>query len=437
MSAKLMLRAVLLVILAATVWSGLARVGFFAHRYLGEQALAEARMTDALDHISTSLWWQPGNAPGYVLMARAVHLSLANGLPVNAWEQAGPQELLSAGTVLATRAITLSPADAWAWFGLAEVFRGYQLGEDRRRRMRAGLRKDSEGGELAEVPAGFAPGDQVIIAASLQAQSLEPTFYFYRDFLAQLSLRRGLPEPAAEEARESFRLMPLRSAHGTLNDDQIRQLENAVREGIDLSAASPHVTAALLARSRAEFYEIVGRGDLAIGAWRDLRRLAGPKLAIECDYRIAMLHQDREEFAESVPLLAGIVVEGGGGSWRASSLRALSRAHSSLGDHQAALEFLADFRDESPQSFHPITLMAREHELMGDSEEAGRLYRITTRRFPAEEGAWANYVRFLWKEKRFQEALEQAREFVRRLPDNPQAADYVRQLETEVARQGP
>jgi tetratricopeptide (TPR) repeat protein len=433
---KFFLRAALLLVLGATIWAGSARIGFFLHSHLGEEALAEARMNDALDHLSASLWWQPDNAPGYVLMARAVHLSLANGLPVNAWEQAGPEELLSAGTVLATRAISLSPADAWAWFGLAEVFRGYQLGESRRRRLMAGLRKDSEGADPPEETSGFAPGDRVIIAATLQAQTLEPTFYFYRDFLIQLNLRRGLPEPAAEEARESFRLMPLRSAHGILDDAHIRQLGDAVREGIDLSAGSPHVTAALLARSRAEFHEIVGRGDLAIGAWGDLRRLAGTKLAIECDYRIAMLHQDREEFAESVPLLAGIVAEGGGGSWRASTLRALARAHSHLEDHQVALEVLADFRDESPESFHPIMLMAREHALMGDNEEAGRLYRITTRRFPDEEGAWSNYVRFLWGEKRYQEALEQAREFARRMPDNPQAADYVRQLETEVAQLG-
>ena len=179
-----------------------------------------------------------------------------------------------------------------------------------------------------------------------------------------------------------------------------------------------------------------GRTDLAIAAWVELRRLAGPTLATECDYRIAMLHQEREEFAESVPFLTGITAEGGGGSFRASTLRALARAHSLLDDHQAALQVLADFRDESPESFHPIMLMAREHALMGDREEAGRLYRITTRRFPAEEGAWSNYVRFLWEEKRYEEALEQAREFARRFPDSPAAVDFIRQLETEVARQG-
>jgi tetratricopeptide (TPR) repeat protein len=430
MSRRRVLQAALVLLLVINTWAGVTRIGFFVTRHAGEEALAEARMDDAVNHLKASIWWQPGNSPGHVLLARAIHLSMANGLPLKAWPGATPDDLLAAATVLVTNGISISPGDAWAWFNLAQVFRGYQLGGQRRSRLLAPSGKQ----EGTSEPSGLAPGDEVIIAASLMAEALEPAFFFYRDFLALLDLRRGLLDDAEGEMRESFRLMPLRSAHGTLDDDTIRLLAAPVEEGIRFAAAGSHVTPALVARSWAEFGQVLGRDEEAITAWRDLRALAGKTVWDECDYQSARLYQRLGRHAESSPLLERVVADGGGGSWRARSLLLLAQARSHEGDHMAALQFLADYRDALPRSFRPLYYMAREWELIGDSNEAGRLYRATTRRFPGEPLAWTNYIRFLRREGKIREALGEAEEFVRRHPDNAQAEKMTKDLRAYLDR---
>ncbi|MCZ6833805.1 MAG: tetratricopeptide repeat protein [Acidobacteria bacterium] len=430
MSRRRLFHAALLLLLLVNTWAGIARIGFFITRYAGEHALALARMDEAVDGLEASIWWQPGNAPSHILLARAVHLSMANGLHLKAWPGASPEDLLAAGTVLVTHGVALSPADAWAWFNLAQVYRGYQFGDQRRSRLRAPSR-DQE--EISE-PSGLAPGDDVIIAASLMAQALEPAFFFYRDFLAQLYLRRGLLEEAEAEIRESFRLMPLPSAHGTLDDEIIRQLAGPVEEGIQFAAAGTHMTPALIARAWAEFNQVVEREEEAVVAWRDLRALAGEVVWDECDYRSAVLYQRLDRYAESLPFLERVVADGGGGIFRARSLQLLARARSNEGDHRAALEVLAEYRDALPRSFRPLIYMAREWELIGDMDEAGRLYRTTARRFPGEPRAWTSYIRFLRQQGQVREALLEAEEFTRRHPDDPQAGKLVEDLRTRLRR---
>jgi len=430
MSRRQILHVALLLLLLANTWAGVARIGFFMTRHAGEQALAQARMDDAVELLNASLWWQPSNSPGHILLARAIHLSMANGLPLKAWPGATQPDLLAAGTILVTQGIARSPGDAWAWFNLAEVFRSFQLGEQRRRRLLAPSR-DQEG---VSEPAGLAPGDDVIIAASLMAQTLEPAFFFYRDFLALLDLRRGLLEDAEGEMRESFRLMPLLSAHGTLDEAIIRQLAAPVEAGIRFAADGSHVTSALIARAWAEFYQVLGREEEAIRSWQELRALAGEAVWDECDYHAARVYQRLGRHAESLPLVERVVADGGGGSWRASSLMLLAQAHSHKGDHQAALAVLADYRDVRPQSFRPLIYMAREWEAIGDLEEAGRIYRTTARRFPGESGAWTNYIRFLRQQGKTREALLEAEEFVRRHPDDPQAVKLAQDLRADLLR---
>ena len=430
MTRRQLVHAGLVLLLLVNTWAGIARIGFFITRYAGEHALALARMDEAVDGLEASIWWQPGNAPSHILLARAVHLSMANGLHLKAWPGATTGDLLAAGTVLVTHGVTLSPADAWAWFNLAQVYRGYQLGDQRRSRL-LGLSRDQEG--ISE-PSGLAPGDDVIIAASLMAQALEPAFFFYRDFLAQLYLRRSLLEEAEGEMRESFRLMPLRSAHGSLDDDTIRRLAGPVEEGIRFAAAGSHVSPVLIARSWAEFHQVLGRDEEAIAAWQDLRALAGEAVWDECDYQAARLYQGLGRHEESLPILERVVADGGGGSWRAGSLLLLARARSHQGDHRAALEVLADYRDVLPRSFRPLIYMAREWELIGDMDEAGRLYRATARRFPGEPGAWTNYISFLRRQDKTREALGEAQEFLRRHPDDPQAGKLAEDLLVDLRR---
>ncbi len=430
MTRRQLVHAGLVLLLLVNTWAGIARIGFFITRYAGEHALALARMDEAVDGLEASIWWQPGNAPSHILLARAVHLSMANGLHLKAWPGATTGDLLAAGTVLVTHGVTLSPADAWTWFNLAQVYRGYQLGDQRRSRL-LGLSRDQEG--ISE-PSGLAPGDDVIIAASLMAQALEPAFFFYRDFLAQLYLRRSLLEEAEGEMRESFRLMPLRSAHGSLDDDTIRRLAGPVEEGIRFAAAGSHVSPVLIARSWAEFHQVLGRDEEAVVAWRDLRALAGEAVWDECDYRSARLYQRLDRYAESLPFLERVVADGGGGIFRARSLQLLARARSNEGDHRAALEVLAEYRDALPRSFRPLIYMAREWELIGDMDEAGRLYRATARRFPGEPRAWTSYIRFLRQQGQVREALLEAEEFTRRHPDDPQAGKLVEDLRARLRR---
>ena len=430
MSRRRLLHAALVLLLAVNTWAGVARIGFFITRHAGEQALSLARMDEAVDQLKASIWWQPDNAPGNILLARVVHLSMANGLPLKTWPEATPEDLLAAGAVLVTQGITRSPGDAWAWFNLAQVYRGYQLGVQRRSRLLAA------GGDRKEASAasGLEPGDDVIIATSLMAQALEPAFFFYRDFLALLDLRRGLQEDAEGEMRESFRLMPLRSAHGTLDDEIIRRLAASVEEGIRSAAAGSHVTPALIARAWAEYHQVLGRDEAAIAAWQNLRALTGEAVWDECDYQSARLYQGLGRHEESLPILERVVADGGGGSWRAGSLLLLARARSHQGDHHAALEVLADYRDVLPRSFRPLIYMAREWELIGDMDEAGRLYRATARRFPGEPGAWTNYISFLRRQDKTREALGEAQEFLRRHPDDPQAGKLAEDLLVDLRR---
>ncbi len=421
-----LLKAGLVVVLLVNSWGAIGRLGFFANRHLGEQALAEARLDDALRLLRASLWWQPDNAPGHVLMGRAVHLAMANGLRLEAWPGAGPEELLAAAATLVGQGVDHSPADAWAWFNLAEVYRSYQRGVARRELLQSGTGSVETGARHGH--GALQEGDGIIIAASLRAEALEPSFFFYRDFLGNLYLRRGLRDEAAAEFRESFRLMPLRSAHGTLSDEVIVAMSAAVEEGVVAAARELHVGPALMARSRAELFQVLDRKPEAIEAWQELRRGAAEEVQVESDYQVARLYQEMGRDADSLPLLRTITADGGGGSWRPSSLLLLGRGLSRQGRHEEALSIWAEYREAMPHSFRPLIYMARERELMGDIPEATRLYRAAARRFASEEGAWANYIEHLLKHGETAEAQREAREFLRRMPGSERAQDLASRL---------
>jgi tetratricopeptide (TPR) repeat protein len=390
---------------------------------------------------------------------------------VKALKGADSWQTLGVGAGAVGRGIVLSPSDAWAWFNLAEVYRGYQLGRRRREKMRdfarshtgvageeqaaadqgdgaeraggdawAGDEMAVDGDAVAAVPprprsgpSGLEPEDSIIIAATAKALELEPVFFFYHDFLARLYWERGLVEEAAREVRVSFSLMPLFSPHTLLDYDEMLQgLANPILEGVRLAGSTPGIEPVVVARGQAEVDERLGRSAEALVAYDRFLELGGRAVEAECRYAQARLHQRESRYEESLPLLERVVEVDEDGSWGIGALRLLGVAHAELGDHESAIDALRRFRAKRPEALAPLILLADGLRRAGNDDEAGRLYLVAVRRFPDEPMAYGRLIGYLERTQQYDEALKYARRLRERLPHDESAEALVQRLRTKV-----
>jgi tetratricopeptide (TPR) repeat protein len=460
----------LALLLLLNTLSGMAKVTFSSYRESGESALARAELDQAFESLRSSLMWQRGNSPSHVLIGRVLRLSMANGIQVKALEGAGPEEILGVGTGSVGRGIVLSPSDAWAWFNLAEVYRGFQLGRNRRERMgrlgRSGTEVgageqaaaepldgerpvdgDAAAGEetvadedvVAAVPPQpeaaprrLEPEDSIIIAATAKALELEPVFFFYHDFLARLYWERGLAEDAAREARVSFSLMPLFSPHILLDDEEILQgLAGPILEGVRLAGSIPGIEPVVVARGQAEVDERLGRNAEALAAYDRFLELGGGAVEAECRYAQARLYHREGQYEESLGLLERVTQIDEDGNWGIGALRLLGVAHAELGDHDSAIDALRRFRAKRPEALAPLILLADGLRRAGNEEEAGRLYLVAVRRFPDAPMAYRRLIGYLERTEQYDEALKYARRLHERLPHDESAEALVQRLRTK------
>jgi tetratricopeptide (TPR) repeat protein len=434
--------AALVVLLVLNTASGLSKIVFSLYRIRGDAALASANLESAFENYRSAVRWQPANSPSHVLIGRVLRLSQANGIPVRALGRPGLRETLGVGVGTVGRGIALSPADAWAWFNLAEVYRGFQLGRFRYERMRSAGQSiptapsPSPGEET--VGPNLEPEDPIIIAATRQALKLEPVFFFYHDLLARLYWERGLHREAAREARASFVLMPLLSPHVLLDDDSLLQeLFGPIVDGLDEAAAGSLIGPLVVARGYAEVYERLGSSDQALAAYEELLRLGGEAAEAECRYAMARIEQRDGRYRQSIPLLERVAEIDEDGRWGVAALGFLASAHSSLEEHGKAVEILRRYRAKRPDDFRPILLLADELQKAGDQEEAARLYLAAVRRFPSQPLAYQRLINCLQVQQRPAEALKYARRLQDLQPGDESTRALVRQLRAEVELRKP
>jgi tetratricopeptide (TPR) repeat protein len=428
--------AALLAILAANAYGGIAKIIGFYHRFHGERTLVRAEMDVAFEHLTGARAWQPRDETGHLMMARLVHLSQANGLRVEGLKGLKPEEVLHFGLDAAAYAIRTSPSDAWAWFHVAEVYRGYQSARKRMERMVAAGRAAARGATptvaTPAVSAGPEPEDGIVAAAALKAQGLDPDFYFYHDYIARLYWKRGLQSEAEAEARQAFALMPQPEAHPMLDDAEPTQgLGEAILEGIDTAGSNPFIDPLVVARSRADMLERLGRADEAIAAFEELRTLGDEDLEAVSSLHLARLYQGQGKYKASVDLLHRVrEIEQGG--TRALALYYLGLAHARLGEHEEAVQYLRRYLTKRTGTLRALMMLAGELEALGERTEAERYYVALVDRFPGEPEPYVKLIGLLRSQRRIGEALAYAERFRSENPGDPTVERLIRRIEEDL-----
>ena len=118
----------LVLILLLNTLLGVTQIGFFVHQFRGENALTRADLSGAYASFTAARGWQMGESTSGILVGRTLQLALSNGLPVDGLEHLTADEKFALGGGAIAEGISRNPADSWAWFKLAEMYRGYQAG---------------------------------------------------------------------------------------------------------------------------------------------------------------------------------------------------------------------------------------------------------------------------------------------------------------------
>jgi len=405
------LQAVILAVLVLlNTYSGAAKILGFRHGWAGSRALAHAKLDLAYSRLRSALGWQPGNEAYQVVVGRVIHTAQSNGVRLEALAGHQPIDVLGVGVNAVTSAISMNPADAWAWFNLAEVYGGFRFARIRLDRMRRAGEATASGAldpvkapELASI--GLDPEDTIAAAAALKALELEPEFFFYHDFLAKLYWDRGLKEAAGREIRESFALMPRLEVH-PLRDDHtiVEELAGPILEGIDRAASNPSLDPSLALQARAGVLDLLGRTREAIAAYQDLARHDPPAHTIECDLNIGKLHQRLGEYKESIPFLERVSARESGGGGGREALFHLAQAHSRLSDHGQAVAYLKQYLALEPGALHAYLTLGDELEAAGNAAEAGQVLVTAVRKFPDEPSAYEAVIANLVRQGNLEEA---------------------------------
>ncbi|MFQ5718981.1 MAG: tetratricopeptide repeat protein [Acidobacteriota bacterium] len=432
-------------ILALALWgtaSGVRKIGFFVHRFGAENALEGADLVHAHTRFMAAARWAPGDAANHVLIARVMQLALANGLAVTGkTPSAGPDDLLLEGLQSVSDGIDRNPADAWGWFRLADLARGFQAGRHRLERLRragttrdpAATRPDGVGSDT-----GFEPEDRLIVAATRKAMRLEPEFYFYHDYLAALYWERGLLDAARAETETSFALMPIDTSHGLLSrrEGMLGSLADAALRGLERGQAHPLITTEMVALSRASLLEGLDRDEEAISALEAVQSQAHGRFAAEVNLRIGILLYKQRRYAESLPYLERVLTLDGDGDLGTRALYPLGIGRSRTGDHRRALASLRKYLGRYPSAVRSYIALAAAYRRAGQPSDAESLYRAALQRFPSDESVHYQWVTFLIEQERLDEALEASRDFERLVPGDG-AHRLTARIERDLAGGGP
>ena len=430
--------------------SGVTKIGFSIHQLRLKGALTRADLGAAYSALRASFGWQPDEAPSHVLVARVFQLALANGLPVPGLEDRSPAELLALGTDSVAQGIALNPADAWAWFELAQVWRGFQAGRLRQETLRAAGRRadDQAPAPGGDSPAGgqgragppssgkpLEPEDAVMIAATLKARELDPELYFHHDFLATLYWQRDRVDDTAREVEESFSLMPLLTSHPLLIRHNLhKSLPEAALRGIERARSHPLFDTGTVALAKADLLLNLERLDEAIAALEELGPGRAAGAAIEIDLRIGQLHLKADRVGESLPYLERVLATDPDGGLGTRALSSIGSARSRLGDHQGAITAYKRYLRRKPGALRSYLALAGEYRAAGHLDDAESLYRAALQRFPSDLQAHLYWIRFLRSQKRLTEALEAAKEAELLAPENAAVRSMVQALEQASSR---
>ncbi|HZI92654.1 MAG TPA: tetratricopeptide repeat protein, partial [Patescibacteria group bacterium] len=401
-------------------------------------ALSRAELDSAFAHLVSAQRWQPGDSPTFVLIGRVISQAQANGLPLEALEGHQATDEFGVGAASVIQGIAVSPADAFAWFALVDVYEGFRTARVRYQAMKRAGEAALTGAKApppSEKVVGLDGEDQVSVAAALQALELEPNFYFYRDYLAKLYWDRGLETEAANEIRQSLAQWPRLEAHPSLNDESfVKGLAPAILEGI--AAASPNRFAgpAMAARARASILERLERRDEAIQAWEELRRVGDRSLVAECDLNIGRLEIDAGRLRESIPVLQSVSERIGEADTAGWALYYLGQAHSRLGEHAEAAAVLRRHLELVPDSLPGSFLLAEEEEIAGRGGEAERLLIAAVLMYPSEPSTYMKVIESMRKHGKAKQALSYA-EALGKFDEHREEADrLIEQLQIEAVQ---
>jgi tetratricopeptide (TPR) repeat protein len=424
-------------------YSGAAKIFGFWNGWSGSKALAHAELDLAYSRLRSALAWQPGNEVYRVIVGRVIHTAQSNGVPLEALEGHQPTDVLGVGVDAVTSGIAMNPADAWAWFNLAEVYGGFRFARIRLDRMRrAGEAAASGAPEQVDPPepagVGLDPEDRIAAAATMKALELEPEFFFYHDFLAKLYWDRGLKEAAGREIRESFALMPRVEVHPLRDDHKIvEELADPILEGIDRAALNPSLDPSLALQARAGVLELLGRSREAIAAYQALALRDASAHVIECDLNIGRLRQHLGEFRESIPFLERVTARDAGGGAGTAAIYFLAQAHSRLSDHQQAVAYLKKYLALAPGSLHAYLRLGEELEEAGSPVEAEQILVTAVRKFPDEPVAYERVIASLVRHEKLEEAQLYAEALRHKDAANKTAEGLLRRLNENTGRKGP
>ncbi|MBI3448713.1 MAG: hypothetical protein HY049_07345 [Acidobacteria bacterium] len=403
-------RAGLLVLLSLSVWDASSRIAWFTHRHRGERALAAGDVATAFDEFVKARSWEPGDGPGQVLVARAVEISEANGVTIPALAARGAEERFGVGVAAVTAAVAANPADAWAWFNLAEVYRSHVAGGERLARLRAVVAAAKAGvshPEKAAPNVRRAPGyeERVMAAACLTASDLDPEFFFYRDALAVLYWRSGLTKEASELVRRSFELTPNAEVHTLLDDAAFaKDVADAILAGIDSGPSVDRETRNARLSARATILERVGRRKEAIEAYRNFATSGEPELTTFGRLKIGQILQDEGKFEESLSPLGDVIASDADGDSGTSALYLMGIAYGRMQDHARAAEFLKRYLARRAGGLEIILDLADELAALGKAPDAERTYVGALKAYPDEPEACARFASFLLHQRRRDEA---------------------------------
>lgn len=439
MSRRLGALAVALLLVANTA-VGITRIAAWIHRHRAERSLEFAELDRALGHLEAAAWWRPADEPNYLLMGQVVQQAQANGLPLRRFEGRQTLEVFGFGLASVAHGIALNPADAWAWFNLASLHQSVRVATERlalmRRAGEAALR-----GEVPKPPEprqGLDALDIVSLAAVRQALHLEPEFFFYHDFMADLYWKRGMTEDAAREIRASLALTPSLSAHGMMeNMEFVRAMSGPILAGLEEAGRNRYVERELFLRARASLFEKLERWDEASATYAELRTIGGLDVEQESDVAVARLLQRQERWRESLEPLARAVRAGAGTAWGAWALYYRGQAESHLGDHAAARATFEKYLVLAPESVGGYEALARELIALGRPADATAIAIAAVRRFPHMPHLYEQVVSLMRAQGRPREAIPYAMA-LRKVGGDPERAErLVQELEQEARSKAP
>jgi len=452
MKGHVLLALGLVAAVAANTASGVISIMAFRHRHAGELALANADLDAALGHFTSAHRWHPGDSPTCVLMGRVIQQALANGLPLEAFEGHQQKEVFAFGLAATTHGIELNPADAWAWFNLMDTYQAFRAARERLSIMRkageAALVRPSAPAPPARPEADVEPApaagprlsveDPVSLAAVFQAIEMEPEFHFYRDYLAKFYWDRGMKTEAAREILASLTRWPRVEVHPALESQEFLEgLQAPILEGVRASALDPSVGPALALQAEGMLLERLNRPEEAIAVYTRLREIAEPAVAAQSDFNIGKLEISLGRHRESLPVLARALETTKDDYLAAWVSYYLGKAHSGLGDHARAAEYLRRHLQQLPKSLSGFLALAAEEEALGNSAATEALYISAVVNHPSERIGYVMMIEHLRKHGKQKQAVAYAEAFRKNSPDPAEAEELLRILQEDLEARAP